>query len=63
MLKLLKETDEGPVEGVLVSVFGWWYLVRIERRNGCNNIMAQSYDMRLADLLNLLEDQGWEVMT
>lgn len=63
MLQMLKETENGPIEGALVSLNGYWRLISIERRAGFDNILVQSYGMELSDLLILLQEQGWEVKT
>lgn len=63
MLQMLKETDNGPIDGALVSLNGYWRLISIERRAGFDNILVQSYGMELSDLLILLQEQGWEVKT
>ena len=62
MLQFIKTTEEGMIEGALVSINGCWRMISIERRAGFDNILVQSYDMKLSDLLNLLQDQGWEVI-
>ena len=62
MLQFIKTTEEGMIEGALVSINGYWRMISIERRAGFDNILVQSYDMKLSDLLNLLQDQGWEVI-
>ena len=63
MLQMVKRTEDGLIKAALVSISCYWRLVSIERREGYDNIMVQSYDMGLTSLLILLQEQGWEVIT